>query len=967
MKNSYPAVAMAMLATAFYAGVAIAAQINIPRVELMPNMPAPYQMRDWKQVARDYDDYVFSFTRTTSSEDLWWKTYPIVWWDTQWKNYSWNTFGMPSYIGHPTMNNGSAHEAINCLGAVLGGSLAGINKSNQFVAATGQYYNFVLMEQQYYNKTNGENMVLNYTSTQSGQTFWYEVFPPLLFCQLLAKYPNTGSMETLMSSMADRLYNAEVAMGGKTSPWTVPNFTHTAFNFDTNAAVDNGQWKEPDAAAGYAWLEYMAYVKWGASQHITGADWGIQYLLNRTENPLYEVLLPYGAYTAARMNAEQGRSYDVTKLFNWCFEPSTASDARYGWGVIADVAWGGYDCDGLVGSVTDTGGYGGTGGYAFAMNTFQWPAALAPIPRYNQDYARAIGKWILNAANAARLFYASGLDANHQSDEGWAYAYDPCNCIAYEGLRKQVTTVFEKAVSDYNNAYGTVYLGDYTYTFGNDNVYEMLREVTVGSVDKLEHVWQFNVTPGSSHSFKLKGHYYDYGDVDTGFIFYYATSPAGPYTTMFTVNISSDVSYSYPLPSGLSGTLYIMAKDTHPTTSGTSNDILHIDIMYVLTYLPAVRPYATGDGFGNGVDPGLATNFALYGASHVGMLGAIVNTTNVEKILQLDLLATDYYHAPAYPTFLYYNPYGTPQTVDVNVGSVPIDVYDTVSQEIVKINVSGIVEVNIPADSAMVLVFAPAGGQVTIDGTKKLINGVVVDYKTNTAYLNCAQVQASPQRLAGDITGDCMVDIYDLSMLVQSWLLAGTSLGRANINDDNSINLLDFSALAGQWLMSNVLADVQIESFDNFTASGWVDGYGTGLMLQAIDPNFVHEGTGSLRVKYEAMTPGQWDVKPSKVFSPELNMAGATLSFWLWTDLVNDSKLNQVIVYDYANLLARFSVSRPTSVGWTKIIVEQSAFVPDASPLDYNRIKQMEFWFSTWDTPGNSVYLDDLRMAAGNP
>jgi hypothetical protein len=406
-----------------------------------------------------------------------------------------------------------------------------------------------------------------------------------------------------------------------------------------------------------------------------------------------------------------------------------------------------------------------------------------------------------------------------------------------------------------------------------------------------------------------------------------------------------------------------MAKDTNPATSGTSNDTLDVDSMYVFTELPAVAPYATGDGFSYG----LATNFALDGASHVGMLATVVNTTNVEKILQLDLLATDYYHAPAYPTFLYYNPYGTPQTVDVNVGSVPTDVYDTVSQEIIKINVSGIVEVNIPADSAMVLVFAPAGGQVTIDGTKKLIDGVVVDYKTNTAYLNCAQVQASPQRLAADINGDCMVDIYDLSMLVQSWLLAGTSLGRADIDDDNSINLLDFSALAGQWLMSNVLADVQIESFDNFAASGWVDGYGTGLMLQAIDPDFVHEGTGSLRVKYEAMTPGQWDVKPSKIFSPELNMAGATLSFWLWTDLVNDSKLNQVIVYDYANRLARFSVSRPTSVGWTKITAPQSAFVPDGSPLDYNRIKQMEFWFSTWDTPGNSVYLDDLRMAAGNP
>jgi hypothetical protein len=107
--------------------------------------------------------------------------------------------------------------------------------------------------------------------------------------------------------------------------------------------------------------------------------------------------------------------------------------------------------------------------------------------------------------------------------------------------------------------------------------------------------------------------------------------------------------------------------------------------------------------------------------------------------------------------------------------------------------------------------------------------------------------------------------------------------------------------------------------------------------------------------------------KTKKVFSPELNIAGATLSFWLWTDLVNDSKLNQVIVFDYLGRIARYAVSKPSSVGWTKIIVEQSAFVPDASPLDYARIMRMEFWFSTWDTPGNSVYLDDLRMVAGNP
>jgi hypothetical protein len=794
MKNSCPAVVAAILAVIFCADVIIAEQIDIPRVELMPNMPVPYQMRNWKQVARDYDDYIFSFTRTASSPDSWWKTYPIVWWDSGQVNFPGKTFGMPSYIGDFRMSSGGAHEAINCLGAVLGGALVGIDKSNQFVMATGgQYYNFVLMEQQYYNLANGEDMVLNYTSTDSGHSFWYEVLPPLLFCQLLAKYPGTGSMETLMSSMADRMYDAEVAMGGSVSPWSVPNFNHTAFDFDTMTPYDNGTWEEPDAAAGYAWLEYMAYVKWGEPNHLTGAKWGIEYLEGRSKNPLYEVLLPYGAYTTARMNAEMGTSYDLYKILNWCFEPGYTGAARYGWAVIADDPWGGYDCDGLVGSATDG------GGYAFAMNTFQWVAALAPIPRYNQDYARAIGKWILNAANAARLFYANGLDAVHQSDEGWAYIYDPCNCITYEGLRKQVTTIAEKAVSDYSNTYGLV-TNDYKHTFNDDGKYEVLKEETVGSVDKVEHVWEFNITPGSGHWFWLNGHYIDGGDVDSGFILYYAASPAGPYTTMFTVsNAYPDVTYTYPLPSGFSGSLYVMAKDTHPTTSGTSNDRLCVDSMYVPTILPALSPYSTGDGFGYG----LATNFALYGASHVGMLGAVVETTNVEKILQLDLLATDYYHAEAYPTYLYYNPYSTAQSVQIDVGTCPVDLYDTVSQTFLKTNVSGVTNFDIGADSAAVIVLAPAGGEITISDNKKLINDVVVDYRTNTSFPTCAQVQASPLRLTGDINGDCIVDLQDLAEFTRQWLDQGICLGRADIDSDETVNFTDLGKLAHDWLVNN--------------------------------------------------------------------------------------------------------------------------------------------------------------------
>jgi hypothetical protein len=125
------------------------------------------------------------------------------------------------------------------------------------------------------------------------------------------------------------------------------------------------------------------------------------------------------------LNAELGRQYDINKFVNWCFG---ISDCRGGWGVIVG-RWGEHDCHGLVGSIDNR------GGYAFAMNTFTQAAALVPLVRYDTRYARAIGKWMLNLANAARLFYPNELPADHQSSAFWKG--DPDALIAYEGLRAE--------------------------------------------------------------------------------------------------------------------------------------------------------------------------------------------------------------------------------------------------------------------------------------------------------------------------------------------------------------------------------------------------------------------------------------------------------------------------------------------------------------------------------------------------
>ena len=74
---------------------------------------------------------------------------------------------------------------------------------------------------------------------------------------------------------------------------------------------------------------------------------------------------------------------------------------------------------------------------------------LPPLVRYDQRYAAQIGKWILNLANNARLFYSIYHSPQHQSNSSWDL--DPHSCIAYEGPRKQgpITVPVEQQVSPY--------------------------------------------------------------------------------------------------------------------------------------------------------------------------------------------------------------------------------------------------------------------------------------------------------------------------------------------------------------------------------------------------------------------------------------------------------------------------------------------------------------------------------------
>lgn len=531
-------------------------QISIPRVDLMPNEPAPYNVRDWQEVAMKYDSFVYDFGKTG-------QYLPLVYLQNNGINYPQNpAFGLHTYVG---TNSPLGNEAINVLPSLVGATLVGADKSNQF----GQ--NWLLMSQDFFNKNNGELIYLNNRNGSSGGDWWYDLMPNVYFYQLYDLYPDAGGdAENQFVTVADRFLESVRVLGGNDKPWQKANMDYRAFNFKTMQPNPNGV-HEPEAAGAYAWVLYNAYLKTGNPAYLQGAEWSLEFLNEWDSNPSYELQLPYGTYTAARMNVELHTNYDIEKMVNWSFDRGPLR----GWGTIVGT-WGSFNASGLVGEANDNGN-----DYAFQLNGVQQAAMLAPMVRYDKRFARAIGKWLLNLSNATRLFYPGFLPASLQDASAWSNTYDPDRVMGYEALREK---------------------------------------------------WQGN------------------------------------------------------------------------------------------------SPFSTGDAVQGGW---AATNLALYGTGSIGYLGAMVEKTNVDKILKIDLLKTDFFGGAAYPTYLFFNPYQQTQTVEIAVGNTVTDIYDAVSETFLLQNASGTVNLIIPANQAILVALTPAGGAISYDRNKMLVNGVVVDFMQN--------------------------------------------------------------------------------------------------------------------------------------------------------------------------------------------------------------------------------------------
>ncbi len=586
-----------VLSVLVFASPSFTEQIEIDLVEQMPNIPSPYEMRDWKLVTLGYDSLVFDF-------DLVGDYLPLIWWNQNPVNYpEHDSFGLETVVGTPRIHSG---EAINVLPAVISATLVGVDKSDQ----NGE--NWVLMCEEFFNNRPEENVYLNGPVSQSGNDWWYDTMPNVFFYQLYDNYRGTGDFDYQFTSVADQWLRAAEVMGGETTPWDFPNMNHRAFSLSTMTPLDEGV-REPEAAGALGWILYNAYIETGEEQYRIGAEWCLEFLDSRNTNPSYELQMPYGVYAAARMNAELGTMYDVEQMVNWCFEVTPLRN----WGAIVGT-WGDYDVSGLIGEVSFN-------SYAFMMNGYETAGALVPMARYDDRFTRAIGKWVLNLANASRLFYPNYLPPENQDSEAWAYEYDPNSYIGHEAMREE---------------------------FGGQS------------------------------------------------------------------------------------------------------------------------PFATGDAINGGWG---YTNLVLYGSSHVGILGGIIDTTNVSKILQLDMLKTDYFQNNAYPTYLYFNPYENEQIVEIDLGDDTYDLYDAVSNDLFSYGESGITEITIPGDEAIQVVLAPAGGVVTYYLDQMKIDDVVVDYNSGQQVDNypprikSLAADPNPVFMEDETTVYCSAEDRDFDNLTYNW------------------------------------------------------------------------------------------------------------------------------------------------------------------------------------------------------
>jgi hypothetical protein len=559
-------------------------QIPIPRVELMPRLPTPLSIRDWNATSRAYYEWIldpaavgdsFPAVRIPGG--------PVDALPSPEGARRWNGFEVKSYLG-----SAYADEAFTCLGAVIGARLAGLDLHNLHGV------DYVDRCKAWYDPHSG--LYRHHAGDHSGvvPSGIYGYWPAIQGMMLAAQYPKDPDFTHQALTAVTSFHKLAHGMGCPEHP----DFANLGWDFDREA---QGGRPEPmnrfGNAPAVAWMLMAGAALTHDADMLACARSALNWYVAHPGR--YEMTHAMGPVTAARLNVQGGPPIDMDRMLAAWF--GDGDPGRHPWRVTAGTDFDGLTCDGLDGAR-----WGDEGFYAFTMGSLEGPAWLIPVVRYDPRYARAIGRYALNAANSLRLLQGEGLDSGHQDHAAWKARWDPQNLLFYEGLQS------------------------------------------------------------------------------------WSPDPARTY-----------------------------------------------------------RPYATGDPVLNGWGVGsgriaptdylrqrkeqfgaTCRNISLYMGNHIGFLGGIVRGTDVPGILTWDCVATDWFHRPAYPTQLIYNPYPDTRTVTLAVGKAPVDFYHLVRGRRIAAGAKGAYALRLPADTAAVLVAIPAGIPLTQKDGRLVAGGVVVDWRS---------------------------------------------------------------------------------------------------------------------------------------------------------------------------------------------------------------------------------------------
>lgn len=150
-------------------------------------------------------------------------------------------------------------------------------------------------------------------------------------------------------------------------------------------------------------------------------------------------------------------------------------------------------------------------------------------------------------------------------------------------------------------------------------------------------------------------------------------------------------------------------------------------------------PFATGDAIRGGW---AATNLSLYSGSSVGYLAAVVKTTNVPEILQIDLNKTDFYGQNNLISYMYFNPTASTKQVQVNLPSGTFGMYEAITEIVSQSSYAGTMQLTIPAGEVRLIRFYESGLLPDARNGRLYVGNDILDYHYQYDYSENIRIKA---------------------------------------------------------------------------------------------------------------------------------------------------------------------------------------------------------------------------------